>query len=63
MEKIILDHWTALGEFDVDHKVKLVVDEYGPWYSHGTEVSDVERLLAADYGAGRGGDGTDAGYI
>ena len=41
MEKIILDHWTALGEFDLEHKVKLVVDEYGPWYRGGTEVSDV----------------------
>ena len=41
MEKIILDHWTALGEFDLEHKIKLVVDEYGPWYRGGTEVSDV----------------------
>ncbi len=41
MEGIILDHWTALGEFDLDRTVKLVVDEYGPWYKGGTEVSDV----------------------
>ena len=41
MEGIILDHWTALGEFDLDRRVKLVVDEYGPWYRGGTEVSDV----------------------
>jgi len=44
MESIILDHWTALGEFDLDHKVKLVVDEYGPWYKPGTENSP-EQLL------------------
>ncbi len=44
IEKIILDHWTALGEFDLDHKVKLVVDEYGPWYKPGTENSP-EQLL------------------
>jgi alpha-N-arabinofuranosidase len=44
MEGIILDHWTALAEFDVDHKVKLVVDEYGPWYRPGTENSP-EQLL------------------
>jgi alpha-N-arabinofuranosidase len=44
MEKIILDHWTALGEFDLEHKVKLVVDEYGPWYKPGTENSP-EQLL------------------
>ncbi len=44
MEKIVLDHWTALGEFDLDHQIKLVVDEYGPWYKPGTE-SFPEQLL------------------
>jgi len=44
MEGIILDHWTALGEFDLGHNVKLVVDEYGPWYKPGTENSP-EQLL------------------
>ncbi len=44
IEGIILDHWTALGEFDVEHKVKLVVDEYGPWYRPGTENAP-EQLL------------------
>jgi len=44
IEKVILDHWTALGEFDLDHKVKLVVDEYGPWYRPGTENAP-EQLL------------------
>jgi alpha-N-arabinofuranosidase len=44
MEKIVLDHWTALGEFDLDHHVRLVVDEYGPWYRPGTEYSP-EQLL------------------
>jgi alpha-N-arabinofuranosidase len=44
IENIILDHWTALGEFDLDHKVKLVVDEYGPWYKPGTENAP-EQLL------------------
>jgi alpha-N-arabinofuranosidase len=44
MERVILDHWTALGEFDVDHHVKLVVDEYGPWYRPGTENTP-EQLL------------------
>jgi len=44
IEKIILDHWTALGEFDLEHKIKLVVDEYGPWYRPGTENSP-EQLL------------------
>ena len=44
IERIILDHWTALGEFDMDRKVKLVVDEYGPWYRPGTE-NGPEQLL------------------
>jgi alpha-N-arabinofuranosidase len=41
MEGILLDHWSVLGEFDPDHKVKLVVDEYGPWYHTPTGISDV----------------------
>jgi alpha-N-arabinofuranosidase len=44
IEGVILDHWTALGEFDLDRKVKLVVDEYGPWYRPGTENAP-EQLL------------------
>jgi alpha-L-arabinofuranosidase len=44
MEGIILDHWTALGEFDLGHHIKLVVDEYGPWYKPGTENAP-EQLL------------------
>ena len=44
MEGIINDHWTALGEFDLGHSIKLVVDEYGPWYKPGTEYSP-EQLL------------------
>lgn len=38
MEKILLDHWAALGAYDRQHRVKLVVDEYGDWYQAGTEV-------------------------
>lgn len=41
MEGILLDHWAVLGEFDLDRKVKLVVDEYGAWYHSPTVVSDV----------------------
>jgi len=44
MESIILDHWTALSEFDLGHAIKLVVDEYGPWYKPGTENAP-EQLL------------------
>jgi alpha-N-arabinofuranosidase len=27
-----------MGQYDKDHHVKLVVDEYGPWYREGTEL-------------------------
>lgn len=38
VEQIIQDQWTAMGQYDTGHRVKLVVDEYGPWYREGTEV-------------------------
>ncbi len=38
MEKIITDQWAAIGLYDRDHHVRLVVDEYGPWYRPGSEV-------------------------
>jgi alpha-N-arabinofuranosidase len=27
-----------MGQYDTQHRVKLVVDEYGPWYREGTEL-------------------------
>ena len=38
MESLITDHWAVMGEFDRQHRVKLVIDEYGAWYKPGTEV-------------------------
>ena len=38
IDQIIQDQWTAMGQYDVEHQVKIVVDEYGPWYREGTEV-------------------------
>jgi len=44
MEKIILDHWTAMGNLPGhpsspgQPQVKLVVDEWGAWYNKGTEL-------------------------
>lgn len=38
VERIIGDQWTVMGEYDPQHKIKLVVDEYGPWYREGTEL-------------------------
>jgi alpha-N-arabinofuranosidase len=38
VDKVLQDQWGVMGQYDVDHKLKLVVDEYGPWYREGTEV-------------------------
>jgi alpha-N-arabinofuranosidase len=38
MERLIADHWKLMGEFDKNHRVKLVVDEWGTWYPAGTEI-------------------------
>jgi alpha-N-arabinofuranosidase len=39
MERLIADQWAALGEFDREHKVKLVVDEWGCWHPEGTGIN------------------------
>ncbi|HEY7314223.1 MAG TPA: alpha-L-arabinofuranosidase C-terminal domain-containing protein [Gemmataceae bacterium] len=39
MEKLIADQWAVLGEFDREHKVKLIVDEWGCWHPAGTEIN------------------------
>jgi alpha-N-arabinofuranosidase len=38
MESLIAQHWAAMGEIDTEHRVKLVVDEWGAWHKAGTEV-------------------------
>jgi alpha-N-arabinofuranosidase len=38
MESLITDHWTTMGEIDRDHKIKLVVDEWGAWHNQDTNV-------------------------
>jgi alpha-N-arabinofuranosidase len=38
MESLITQHWTIMGEYDRQHRVKLVVDEWGAWYKPGSEV-------------------------
>jgi alpha-N-arabinofuranosidase len=45
MEKIMLDHWTAMGVYDRTHRVKLVVDEYGPWYRFSDTKLDPSHVL------------------
>lgn len=48
MDKVITDHWLAMGNTPADdrakadptaHRVKLVVDEWGAWYGKGTELA------------------------
>jgi alpha-L-arabinofuranosidase len=38
IEQIMADQWAAMGQYDPQHQIKLVVDEYGPWYREGTEL-------------------------
>jgi alpha-N-arabinofuranosidase len=44
MEQIVTDQWAVLGEFDTQHRVKLVIDEYGPWYRPGSAVDPTHLL-------------------
>ncbi|HVC98151.1 MAG TPA: alpha-L-arabinofuranosidase C-terminal domain-containing protein [Pirellulales bacterium] len=39
MEPLVNDQWSALGEFDRERKVKLVIDEWGCWHPPGTEIN------------------------
>jgi alpha-L-arabinofuranosidase len=43
-EKIITDQWAAMGQYDHERQVKLVVDEYGPWYRPGSELDPTHLL-------------------
>lgn len=38
MESLITDNWTVMGEFDRQHKIKLVIDEWGTWFKPGSEL-------------------------
>ena len=44
MESLITGHWQVMGEFDPDHHIKLVVDEWGPWYKPGSELTPGDQL-------------------
>jgi alpha-L-arabinofuranosidase len=44
METLISDHWAIMGEFDRQHRVKLVIDEWGSWYKPGSEVNNTHLL-------------------
>ena len=44
MEGLVTEHWQVMGEFDHEHRVKLVVDEWGPWYKPGSEATPGDLL-------------------
>ncbi len=39
LESLIEGHWQTMREFDSEHKVRLVVDEWGPWYRPGSQLT------------------------
>ena len=39
MERIITDSWSALGETDHNHRVKIVMDEWGAWYGPSSRLA------------------------
>jgi alpha-N-arabinofuranosidase len=44
METLIERHWQLMGQTDRDHRVKLVVDEWGPWYRPGSQATPGDVL-------------------
>lgn len=44
MEELINGHWQVMGEVDTQHSVKLIVDEWGPWYRPGSEATPGDQL-------------------
>jgi alpha-L-arabinofuranosidase len=44
MEQLIHDQWAVMGSYDERHRIKLVVDEYGPWYRPGTALDNTHLL-------------------
>jgi alpha-N-arabinofuranosidase len=44
LESLIAGHWQVMNEFDAKCRIKLVVDEWGPWYKPGSEVAPTHIL-------------------
>jgi alpha-L-arabinofuranosidase len=44
MEGLINGHWQVMSEEDPEHSVKLVVDEWGPWYRPGSEATPGDQI-------------------
>lgn len=44
VDGMISECWNVMGEFDRNHRVKLVVDEWGTWFKPGSEVNNTHLL-------------------
>ena len=44
MQSLINGHWQVMSEYDPEHHIKLVVDEWGPWYRPGSELTPGDQL-------------------
>lgn len=44
VEKFLLEHWTIMGEYDRQHRVKIAVDEWGAWHRPGSELIPAHLL-------------------
>jgi alpha-N-arabinofuranosidase len=44
LESLIEGHWQAMGEADPKRRIKLVVDEWGPWYKPGSQAAPTHIL-------------------
>ncbi len=44
MDEMIRRHWSIMGEYDRQHRVKLAVDEWGSWFAPGSEVHPTHLL-------------------
>ena len=47
MERVVTDHWDAIGNAGTDHHIRLVVDEWGAWYGNGTQLGPELQPLPA----------------
>ena len=39
MEPLLTEQWAVMGEYDREHKIKFIVDEWGAWHPAGTEIN------------------------
>jgi len=44
VENLINQHWTVMGQYDRQHHVKLVVDEWGAWHKTGSQLDPTHLL-------------------